>query len=113
MEERLERMEVQLSRIESELGSRGAATNSAAVQPDQMRIYVTGQVAKPGGFLVERNLSVLAALALAGGPTESADLGKVVISHTGQEDRVLPDKKAFKDVILTEGDVVVVPPSFW
>jgi translation initiation factor IF-1 len=31
----------------------------------------------------------------------------------GQEDRALPDKKTFKNVILTEGDVVVVSPSCW
>jgi len=74
---------------------------------------VSGLVAKPGEYIADKNISLLAAIAVAGGTTEYADSKKIKISRTGQEDKIIEDKSTFKDVILSDGDVVVVPQSMW
>lgn len=112
LDERLQKMEAQLSRIESALEGSTKAVQ-AAPPKEQIKIYVSGPVAKPGQYSVDKDISLLAAIAVAGGPTEYADLNKIKIQRPGQEDQIIPDKSAFKDVILADGDVVVVPQSFW
>jgi len=111
-DERLQKMEAQLSRIESALEASTKAVQAAPAK-EQIRIYVSGPVAKPGQYSVDKDISLLAAIAVAGGPTEYADLKKIKITRTGQEDQIIPDKSTFKDVILADGDVVVVPQSIW
>jgi polysaccharide export outer membrane protein len=82
------------------------------------RIYVTGKVQKPGGITVEKPITVLQALTMAGGFQDYAkDDEMTVIRNYGNENIVL--KFNYKDVIqgknpqqnifLRSGDVVVVP----
>lgn len=111
MEERLQKIEAQLSRIENAIAATPSNANTAVT--DQITIYVSGPVANPGKFSVSKNISLLAALAVAGGPKDTADLKKIKITRTGQKDQVVTDKNAFKDILLADGDVVVVPQSFW
>lgn len=111
LEERLQKMEMQLSRIETALQARQAAETAEA--KDRMTIYVTGAVKHPGEFTVKKDLSVLAAIAIAGGTSEVADLKKVRISHPGLEDRVLDEKTPPKDAPLADGDILVIPQTFW
>jgi len=44
---------------------------------DPNRIFVSGQVRTPGAYSIPENTTLLQALALAGGPTERAALGRV------------------------------------
>jgi polysaccharide export outer membrane protein len=82
-------------------------------------VYVVGDVAKPSGFLIEdTNLSVLKALALAGGNTRTAALGKTrIIRQTpnGVEEIPIDLKKVLyakaPDVPLIKGDILFVPGS--
>jgi len=85
------------------------------------RISVLGQVNKPGSFVLRKDLTVLEAIALAGGFTKIADMDatRVVREENGKK-RVLPVKisaimKGSKsyDVILLPGDTIVVPESFF
>lgn len=82
-------------------------------------IYVVGDVGRPSGFLVDNgSLTVLQALALAGGTNKTAKLGGARIIHKGPngmtETRVQVKKmleaKA-PDVTLQADDILFVPVS--
>lgn len=82
-------------------------------------VYVVGDVAKPSGFLIEdTNLSVLKALALAGGSTRTAALKKTRIlrqTPNGVQEIPIDLKKVLyakaPDVPLIKGDILFVPGS--
>ena len=113
LEEQLQKMEAQLARIETAVAARPSTANQTTPTKEQIKIYVSGMVAKPGEYITDKNISLLAAIAVAGGTTEYADSKKTKISRTGQEDKIIEDKSTFKDVILADGDIVVVPQSMW
>lgn len=82
------------------------------------RIYVIGQVKKPGQYVVGHYLDVIQALAVAGGLNEfaSEDDIKIIRRENGKEliisfryDEVKKGKKLHQNIILKSGDVVVVP----
>jgi polysaccharide export outer membrane protein len=83
------------------------------------KVYLLGQVSSPGVFDMRSTLSMLQALAMAGGLTEFADRnGIMVIRHRadGSEERIrfdykkaVSDRGAGVDFFLRAGDVVVVP----
>jgi polysaccharide biosynthesis/export protein len=83
-------------------------------------IYVVGELARPGGYQVEHNnrLTLIDAVALAGGPTRIAKLdGARLIrrSATGREELQIDMKKVLygsgPDILLTDGDIIFVPTS--
>lgn len=82
-------------------------------------IYVVGEVAKPSGFLMENGgLTVLKAIALAGGTTRTAALNNAkIIRKTpgGMEETSIPLKKILAakeaDVPMQAEDVLFVPGS--
>jgi polysaccharide export outer membrane protein len=92
---------------------------TAAVKTlDGCRIYIIGQVAKAGSFVMNPRITVLQALSLAGGMTPFASTNDVVILRgVGPNQRVLPfrygevskGKNLNQNVLLEPGDVVVVP----
>jgi polysaccharide export outer membrane protein len=82
------------------------------------RIYVLGKVQKPGGINVEKPVTVLQALALAGGFQEFAKQDDMtVIRTTGKTHQVfefkygdvIQGKKSEQNILLRSGDVVVIP----
>lgn len=82
-------------------------------------IYVTGEVRNPGNIAIKKSNipTLLRAIAQAGGFTERASKGKVIIKRideSGKEtnirvnvDDIIKGKK--KDIQLQENDVVIVP----
>ncbi len=82
-------------------------------------IYVVGDVGHPSGFLIEDNgLTVLKALALAGGSTKTSALSKTRIlrqTPSGVQEIPVNLKKVLyakaPDVPLTKGDILFVPGS--
>ena len=87
-------------------------------QLGSLQYYVIGKVAKPGMFNVSRSLSVLQALALAGGLTTFADEDSIsVIRYKDGKVLHLPfdysevkhGKNLQQDIMLERGDVVLVP----
>ncbi len=109
---RLERIEAQLTRIESGLKQQAINETVTEAVKNQATIFVSGDVARPGQYSVAKDTTLLAAIAVAGGFKETANQQKITISKAGQEDRVVTDKSKFKDIILAEGDVVIVPQAF-
>lgn len=82
------------------------------------KVYITGQVARPGPYPLGGPTTVLQALATAGGLLEYADAKNIVVMRT-ENGRTLSYKFNYKDVIrrkrieqnitLRPGDTVVVP----
>ena len=84
-------------------------------------LVIIGHVSRPGLVAVERSqkLTVSQAVQMSGGPTDSADLKKVVVRRETQKgklenipvnlDRVLNQGDTSADLILLEGDRVLVP----
>jgi polysaccharide export outer membrane protein len=76
------------------------------------RVFVAGMVTRPGSFPLRSEMTVLQALALAGGLQEFADRGEIRIlradgtSYTVSYDDLIEGKRR---VQLYSGDTVVVP----
>jgi polysaccharide export outer membrane protein len=81
------------------------------------RFYVLGEVAHPGAFPVRGRVSVIQALAMAGGPTEFANQRSVMVIRPGKDGKETRFKVDARDVIagnarpiaLLPGDTVYVP----
>ena len=87
-------------------------------QPNSMLIYVIGKVNNPGRFVLNTNVNVLQALAMAGGLNPFAERNNIrIFRKTKGENKIF--KFAYDDVTegknlnqniqLKRGDVVVVP----
>ena len=91
------------------------------VQIDQMlNVFVYGEVQAPGAvpFLRSKRITLLQAIAQAGGPTEWAKKSKVMIKRkdnkSGKEMKIYVNLRnmingKISDIVLEEGDVVIVP----
>ncbi len=82
------------------------------------KVYVIGQVNKPGEFIVNPSVDVMQALSMAGGATAFASLGNIVVLRrkAGQQvavpfkyTEVLRGRELEQNIMLEAGDVVVVP----
>ncbi len=81
-------------------------------------VYVIGQVAKPGEFIVNPRVDVMQALSMAGGTTPFAALGSImVLRRTGASQVAIPfhytdvakGRDLQQNIELQSGDIVVVP----
>jgi polysaccharide export outer membrane protein len=83
------------------------------------KVYVIGQVQKPGDFVVNPRVDVMQALSMAGGTTPFAALGDIMIlrrTDSGQQQAlpfkytdVVRGRNLQQNIMLQAGDVVVVP----
>lgn len=80
----------------------------------QIRISVMGEVKRPGTFWIKDGGTLLDALAMAGGPTDRANLKAIRIAHTESRthevinlERVLFGQDTLRP--LEPGDVIMVP----
>jgi len=82
------------------------------------RVYVTGEVTKPGAFPMLPNMTVLQALTSAGGFTQFAKIKSIYVLRTesGKQTKipfsykaVVEGKKPEDNIELQPGDTVVVP----
>jgi polysaccharide export outer membrane protein len=84
-------------------------------QANSARVYVVGQMVKPGEFPLSGGMTVLKALALAGGFKEFAKPESIVIVREDQSvipfnyKRVTDGKDMSQNVLLAAGDTIVVP----
>ena len=95
-----------------------------SVPPDKMiQIYVTGQVRNPGAFEVRKSNipTLLRVIAQAGGFSERADKGDVVVKRIDEPGKEVKIKVNVNDIIkgksrdiqLQENDVVIVPEKLF
>jgi polysaccharide export outer membrane protein len=82
------------------------------------KIYVIGQVSRPGEIIANPHIDVVQALAIAGGNTPFADLSNIsILRRTPTGLRSIPfnysdiekGKRLEQNIMLQAGDVVVVP----
>jgi polysaccharide export outer membrane protein len=82
------------------------------------RIYVLGQVNRPGAFPFSKSLDVVQALSLAGGAAKFADLDDIKIlrridgvmtSFVFDYSQVENGRKLEQNILLETGDVIMVP----
>lgn len=84
-------------------------------QATSARIYVVGQMLRPGEFPLSGRMTVLKALALAGGFKEFARPESIVIVREDQTvipfnyKRVAEGKDMSQNILLAAGDTIVVP----
>ncbi len=93
----------------------------AVAQHSDQRIFVGGEVHRPGTVSFNGRFTSLQAIMQAGGVKETGDLGKVVVLRRGEfEDTIwirtdlsqpLSGRSIQNDVVLRSGDVLVVPLS--
>ncbi len=87
-------------------------------QVNSRKIYITGQVIKPGAYSLASPRTVLQAIALAGGLTEFAESDNISVARTEQGrtrvfkfnyKNVSKGKALEQNIQLQPGDTVVVP----
>jgi polysaccharide export outer membrane protein len=91
----------------------------AALQLNGNKIYVLGQVNRPGEFIMTRTVDVMQAIGMAGGPTAFAAVDDIKILRRGDQGSqiaipfrykaVEEGSKLDQNILLRAGDTVVVP----
>jgi len=90
----------------------------AVVEIKGNKVYVIGQVNKPGEFIMNPSVDVMQALSMAGGMTPFAQVGDIVVlrrTPTGKQslpfryNDVVKGRRMDQNIDLQAGDVVVVP----
>ena len=91
--------------------------SSSMLQGSGSACYVWGQVRSPGAYGFVANPDILELLSAGGGPTENADLRRVVLIRAVSQKRESINLQAMlasgQLVRLAPGDVVIVPSSPW
>lgn len=94
------------------------AGDMLVIPENKDRIAILGAVSKPGPYDLAENMSIIDAIALAGGPTDRGNLGEVQIvrfeggkatSTKVKADQAIQGKDASQNVRLKSGDVVYIP----
>ncbi len=82
------------------------------------KIYILGRVNKPGMYPLKTQLTLLQAIALAGGFAEWAKKDKVIILRRSEGkdkrleiniEKIVKGKKGANDILLKRGDRIIVP----
>lgn len=103
---------------------RGVAAQNVELRPGdhlylarrEEKFYrVMGAVRTPREFVLKPRLRLIEAIALAGGLTEEADAGRILLTRAGQAEPELLDPQAilagrFAEPEIRPGDLIVVPP---
>lgn len=98
----------------------------ATAKPDdeqKPRFYVTGEVSKPGPYMLRTGTNIVQAIAMSGGLGQFAARKRIQVRRkvSGVESTILFDYAAFEagrdvagNIELQPGDVIIVPEkSFW
>lgn len=117
---------VEVVRLVQNARSLGAQENPVILPDDTIDvgragiIYILGAVNKPGGFLIDNNerVSLMQALALAGGWQQTASLSKARLVRKvphGHEQMIIDLKHVIEgrqaDVSIQNGDILFIPGS--
>lgn len=91
----------------------------SALQINGNKVYVIGQVNRPGEFIANPQVDVLQALAIAGGTTPFAEVNDIRILRRGVDNAleslefryrdIEKGKRLEQNIVLQAGDVVIVP----
>jgi polysaccharide biosynthesis/export protein len=82
------------------------------------KIYIVGKVNAPGEYVIEKDTSLLQAIAMAGGFAEWADKGDIVVMRKGPQGqfrikvdyrRAVSGKDTDQNILLQPDDIIIVP----
>jgi len=92
--------------------------NVAILETRGSKVYVIGQVARPGEFPINRYVDVVQALSMAGGTTPFAQLDSIkILRRQGDTQMAIPfaysdvsaGKRLQQNIVLKPGDTVLIP----
>lgn len=72
--------------------------------------YIVGEVEKPGAYPYTGGLTVLSAIAIAGGTTYRANQSKVLIEHAGEDS--MHEYSTGAPIPILPGDIIQVPRRY-
>jgi len=87
-------------------------------QINSLKIYMVGEIAKPGILVLKGKTSLLQALSLAGGFTNFADRSKIIVLRTAgatekrmefNYKKIVSGSRPEDNIVLMPGDTVIVP----
>jgi polysaccharide export outer membrane protein len=85
----------------------------STLAPETVRVRVVGEVTQPGEVTVPPNSSLSSAVAIAGGPTEDAQLGRTAFIRLNAEGEVEQQEIDLTNLTdnyqVQDGDVIIVP----
>lgn len=97
----------------------GAVVSIIVKEINSYKIFVLGEVVKPGVFILKAKTSVLQALALAGGFNQFASKNKVVVIRSRKDgstekiriniNEIVKEGSMDKDIVLMPQDTIFVP----
>ncbi len=73
--------------------------------------FILGEVSKPGSYPYVNGMTVINAVALAGGYTYRADKSGATISHANDPEK--KDSPAIEEAVVAPGDIIRVPERFF
>lgn len=100
--------------LEAQLGGRGGMLNNPKVNVAVVRyrpVYILGEVQRPGAYPYQSGMTILNAVALAGGYTYRASNKKISVIREETGDR--EPKSASEMNYLVPGDVVNIPERWF
>jgi len=119
-----ETLEVDVSRILNKAGEDiPVQANDTIIVEEYGRVFLMGQVLKPGAYSLTQGLTVMRVISLAGGftPTAASNGTRVMrVDENGKKNNIpvpagdlLKGSGSSKDILLEPGDTIVVPESFF
>ena len=96
----------------------GSPVSVMAIQIRSPKIYIVGKVGRPGMYIMFERMTVMQALALAGGFTPFSSTGDILILRMAEGkqqtmafdyDAVAKGKRLEQNILLQKGDTIVVP----
>jgi len=85
----------------------------------QKKIYITGEIQKPGAYPYQKGLSLYNACIIAGGFTEDAAPNRATVTRHCSKTKVIKinikdiKKAKSEDFPLQPGDRIWIPKSYW
>lgn len=113
-----------IEQVRQEVGSRVSrfvpepVVSVSILEPRGSKVYVIGQVQRPGEFPINRFVDVVQALSMAGGTTPFAQLDSIkILRREGNTQLAIPfaygdiaaGKRLQQNIVLKPGDTVLVP----
>ena len=99
---------------------RAAQATVAVKESNSRKVYVLGEVARPGPYPFEDHMTVISAIASAGGTTKAADSNRTIVTRqtSGLAERHTVEagdmgRGITADVDLRPGDIVFVPEAMF
>lgn len=98
--------------LEKRFGSKYLTNPKVTVEVAEFRpFYILGEVEKPGAFPYTGGLTVLSAIAIAGGTTYRAKTSSVLIQHFGEDQ--MRDYELDTPIPILPGDIIKIPRRYF